>query len=59
MNFFVELSFQIKKLFPFKEDGIFAKLMVLDPKIASNIDKSKSPTSIIIVPLAVHFPLHL
>ncbi len=48
----VELAFQIKKRFPFSEDGIISKLRLLDPKVASDIHQSPST----ITPLAVHFP---
>ena len=48
----VELAFQMRKRFPFSEDGIISKLRVLDPKVAS--DTHQSPSTII--PLAVHFP---
>ena len=52
LKFLVELCNQIRKRFPFGEDGVIAKLKVLDPKIAH--DLTQSPSSII--SLAVHFP---
>ena len=48
----VELAFRMRKRFLFSEDGIIAKLRVLDPKVAS--DTHQSPSTII--PLSVHFP---
>ena len=42
----------MKKRLPLDENGIIAKLNVLDIEIA--LDLKRSPTSI--VPLAVHFP---
>ena len=51
-KFLLELSLQVKKRLPLDENGIIAKLNVLDTEIA--LDLKRSPTSI--VPLAVHFP---
>ena len=51
LKLLVELSIQIKKRFNFNENGVIAKLNVLDPKVAQG---PNSPVSLI--PLAVYFP---
>ena len=51
-KFLLELSLQMKKRFPLDENGITAKLNVLDIEI--ELDLKRSPTYI--VPLAVLFP---
>ena len=48
----VELAFQMKKRFPFNENGIISILKALDPKAARDIHQSPST----IISLAVHFP---
>ena len=52
LKFLVELSNQIKKKLNFDENGLIAKLDILDPKKAQAPDIS--PVSLI--PLAVNFP---
>ena len=52
LRFLIELSNQMRKKLPLEENGLIAKLNVLNPKIAQ--DLSQSPESII--PLEVHFP---
>ena len=52
LKFLVEVSSQIKSVFDFDEDGVLAKLNILNPKTARNQDVS--PTSI--ASLAMHFP---
>lgn len=51
LKFLAESCTQIKKRFDFNEDGVIAKLSVLNPKLA--LTKNTLPTSIIL--LAVHF----
>ena len=51
LKLLVELSVQIKKRFNFNENGVIAKLNVLDPKIAQGPSPPDS-----LIPLAVYFP---
>ena len=48
----MELFSEIKKRFPFAEDGIISKLRVFSPKFA--IDVNLSPVTL--TSLATHFP---
>lgn len=48
----IGVSAQKKKRFTFENDSVVTKLIILDLKIATNVDRSPDT----IVPLAIHFP---
>ena len=52
LNVLVEVCAQIQIRFPLHSDSVLAKLSILDPIIATDLDRSPAT----IVPLAIHFP---